>query len=268
MPDRFTAAAGIRRAMNAIRSALLDGCAGVSHAFCGRQGGVSQGLFASLNCGPGSGDDPAHVAENRARVAGLVGAQHVNTLYQIHSGEAVIAQAPWTRETAPKADGMASAETGLALGVLAADCAPVLFADPVARVVGAAHAGWKGALDGVVEATVAAMERLGAERARIVAAIGPCIGVDAYEVGPEFFDRFALANAGWNVFFEPSGRRGHWRFDLESFVLMRLEQARVGRFEALSRCTYAGEEDYFSFRRATHRAEPDYGRNLSAILLT
>jgi polyphenol oxidase len=254
--------------INAYRSTLLDDAKGVAHAFCGRKGGVSSGVFASLNCGPGSGDDLARVAENRTRALKTVSARDLVTLYQIHSAEAVIADAPWTRETAPRADGMATNVPGLALGILTADCAPVLFADPDARVIGAAHAGWKGAFGGVIEATVERMLSLGARREKILACVGPSITQENYEVGPEFFDRFVEADADDQEFFDPSGKPGHWRFDLVGYVLKRIANAGVTRDDDLDRCTYALEQDLFSFRRATHRGETDYGRNLSLIALT
>lgn len=254
--------------INAYRSTLLDGARGVAHAFCGRKGGVSTGVFASLNCGPGSGDDPALVAENRARALRCVDARDLVTLYQIHSAEAVVAAVPWTRETAPKADGMATNVRGLALGILTADCAPVLFADPHAGVVGAAHAGWKGAFSGVIEATVERMIALGAQREHIFACVGPSISQENYEVGPEFFDRFVAADADDHEYFEPSAKPGHWRFDLVGYVLKRIANAGVTRDDDLDLCTYAREDDLFSFRRTTHRGEADYGRNLSLIALT
>jgi polyphenol oxidase len=253
--------------INIARSILLQDLPGVAHAFCGRQGGISEGVFTSLNCGPGSGDDPALVAENRDRVRAAIGASHINTLYQIHSPDAVTVTAPWTRETAPKADGMATREKGVALGVLAADCAPVLLADAVSGVIGACHAGWKGAFGGVIANTIAQMEALGAAREHIVAAIGPCISQDAYEVGPEFFDRFALEDAKHERFFVPSERPKHWRFDLPAFVAAQLARGGAGRVDPLEICTYADDGAYFSYRRATHRQEPDYGRNLSVIVL-
>jgi hypothetical protein len=190
------------------------------------------------------------------------------TLYQIHSAEAVAALSPWTRETAPRADGMATNVRGLALGILTADCAPVLFADPAAGVIGAAHAGWKGALGGVIEATVERMLSLGARRESILACVGPSISQKNYEVGPEFFDRFVAADAEDQEYFESSNRPAHWRFDLTGYVLKRIANAGVNRGDDLDLCTYTLEDRLFSFRRATHRGETDYGRNLSLIALT
>jgi YfiH family protein len=238
---------------------------GIAHGFFGRQGGVSEGIFASLNCGPGSGDVREHVMENRNRVSKALGGAKLLTLHQIHSPNAVIATEPW--EQGPQADAMATNVPGLALGILTADCAPVLLADSKARVIGAAHAGWKGALTGVIDSVLEKMESLGADRARISAAIGPCIGQSNYEVGPEFIARFAEAGKGNTRFFVPSDKADHWRFDLEGYVAHRLRDAGIGNTEPLSACTYARQEDFFSFRRATHRAEKDYGRQLSGIVL-
>jgi YfiH family protein len=239
---------------------------GVAHGFFGRAGGVSTGKYASLNCGPGSGDDPAHVAENRTRVQRALGAAALNTLYQVHSLNVVTVTEGWPR--GPQADGMVTAVPGIALGILTADCAPVLFADAQARVIGAAHAGWKGALSGVLESTLTAMETLGARRERIAAAIGPCISQANYEVGPEFRTRFVESDSGDARFFLPSDRADHHRFDLEAYVSERLSAAGVDKIAPLSACTYARDADFFSFRRTTHRGENDYGREISAILLT
>jgi polyphenol oxidase len=254
--------------IDAIRATHLEKAAGVSHAFCGRQGGVSKGVFSSLNCGPGSGDDPAAVAENRKRALALVGAKHVNTLYQIHSAEAVIVTEPWTRETAPKADGMATNVRGLALGILTADCAPVLFADAKAGVIGAAHAGWKGAFSGVIEATMDKMLALGARAEDTIAFIGPTISQSSYEVGSEFFDRFVGLDPKDAQFFEASHRPAKWEFDLVGYVLKRIAATGIEVRGDVGYCTYGREAEFFSFRRATHRGEADYGRNLSLIALT
>lgn len=252
--------------MTPLQSHVLSG---VSHGFFGREGGVSQGIFASLNCGYGSSDDQASVRENRTRVADWLGTSEpkILTLYQVHSAEAVHVTELWSRPTAPKADGMATTMRGVALGVLAADCAPVLFADAEAGVIGAAHSGWKGSISGVSEATVALMERLGASRSRIRAAVGPCIGPGSYEVGPEFRERFVDEAASNARFFSPSRRDLHWQFDLPGYVAMRLSAMGLAAVEALSVCTYANHDRYFSFRQTTHRQEPDYGRNLSVIML-
>jgi YfiH family protein len=243
----------------------LSQISGLSHGFFGRQGGVSEGIFASLNCGPGSGDLREHVTENRNRVSMALGAENLLTLYQIHSPNAVTASGPW--EQGPQADAIATNVPGIALGILTADCAPVLFADPQARVIGAAHAGWKGAFTGVLASVVEKMESLGADRRRISAAIGPCISRANYEVGPEFIARFADADADNTRFFVPSDKPDHWRFDLEGYVVYRLREAGLANTEPLSVCTYARESEFFSFRRATHRGEKDYGRQVSAIVL-
>ncbi len=237
----------------------------IAHGFFGRTGGASGGLYASLNCGPGSGDNPAHVAENRRRVREALGAVSLNTLYQIHSPQVAIVTQAWER--GPQADGMATATPGIALGILTADCAPVLFADSAAGVIGAAHAGWRGAFGGVLEATLAAMETLGARHGHIAAAIGPCIAQENYEVGPEFRARFVAADADNARFFVPSTRMEHQRFDLEAYVAARLARAAVDRIARLHACTYARAADFFSYRRATHRGEKDYGREISDIVL-
>jgi YfiH family protein len=247
---------------------------GIAHGFFGRIGGVSEGIYASLNCGPGSRDSRDAVLENRARCAAALGpAAHLVTLYQIHSGEAVTVTAPWDIPANPKADAMVTDRAGIALGILTADCAPVLLADDQARVIGAAHAGWNGALAGVTDSAIAAMIGLGARREHIRAAIGPCIGQAAYEVGPEFPPRFLAQDAAHARFFTPSApsltrkNEGHWQFDLSGYVAHRLVQAGIGAVENLARCTYEDEAAFFSYRRATHRGEPDYGRQISAIML-
>jgi YfiH family protein len=239
---------------------------GIAHGFFGRTGGVSGGIYASLNCGPGSGDDKAHVAENRRRVREAMGAGELNTLYQVHSPNVVAVTGAWSG-TPPLADGMVTATPGIALGILTADCAPALLADAEAHVIGAAHAGWKGAIGGVIEATVAAMEALGAQRNRIAVAVGPCISQANYEVGPEFIARFAAEDPANARFFVPSARADHHKFDLEGYVADRLRAASVDRIETLGACTYARDADFFSFRRTTHRGEKDYGREISAIVL-
>ena len=244
-----------------VRSRLLDG---VAHGFLGRKGGVSTGVTAGLNVGTGSADDPAAIAENR-RLAGdavLPGA-HLATIYQVHSADCVIAEA-WDLPDRPRADALVTDRPGLLLGILTADCAPVLLADAGAGIVGAAHAGWKGAIGGVTDATVSAMEKLGARRDRIAAAIGPCIARTSYEVDEDFARRFEAADPANERFFA-SGRPGHFQFDLEAYVAARLAAAGVARIETLGLDTYADEARFFSFRRATHRGEPDYGRQISLI---
>lgn len=241
----------------------------VEHGFFTREGGVSEGIYGALNCGAGSRDERARVIENRSRVAAHLGTKgdKLVTLHQVHSAEAVIVTEPWAIGQNPKADGMVTCVRGIALGALAADCAPVLFADPAARVIGAAHAGWKGALSGVLETTITAMIRLGAKPSRIRAALGPCIGPEAYEVGPEFEARFVAADPDYARFFDRSSPEARPHFDLPGFVLERLSRAGLDTVENCSVCTYSDETRLFSYRRATHRGEPDYGRQVSAIVL-
>jgi YfiH family protein len=242
---------------------------GIRHGFFTRQGGVSRGHYASLNCGAGSKDDPVSVIENRSRVAQHLGAfaDDVQTIYQVHSATAHVVDALVPRETLPQGDALVTRTRGLALGILTADCAPVLFADAEAGVIGAAHAGWRGALGGVLEATVAAMERLGADRTRIFAALGPCIGPQSYEVGPEFVAAFREADADNARFFTiPKGRTTP-HFDLPGYVMARLGALGLKHAERHAPCTYENESMFFSFRRATHRKEPDYGRQISAIVV-
>ncbi len=248
-------------------SALIDD--GVMHGFFGRQGGVSDGIYASLNCGYGSGDDSVSVCENRTRVASWLGTdeKQLITLYQFHSADALHVTAPWPRTAPPKADAMATTLRGVALGVLAADCAPILLADRRAGVIGCAHSGWKGAIGGVAESVVGLMEQLGAQRSHIHAAVGPCISQAAYEVGPEFEARFAEEDAANTRYFVRSKRAGHWQFDLPGYVTARLRAIGIGTVEALNVCTYEHNDAYFSYRRTTHRGETDYGRNVSAIML-
>jgi polyphenol oxidase len=242
--------------------------AAIPHAFLGRRGGVSEGVCAGLNVGTGSGDDPQAVAENRRRaVAAVLPGAVLTSVYQVHSPDCVIATEAWPHDDRPKADAIVTERPGLLLGILTADCAPVLLADPAAGVVGAAHAGWKGALGGVTDATIAAMETLGARRERIVAAIGPCIARASYEVDDAFARRFEAADSANERFFS-GGRSGHHQFDLEGYVAARLAGAGVGRIDALGLDTYADESRFFSFRRATHRGEPDYGRQISLIGLS
>jgi len=250
-----------------LQAAALD-LPGVRHAFFTREGGVSEGVYASLNAGVGSDDRPERVAENRARMAAALGVAHLVTAYQIHSPDVIVAERPWPADARPRADAIVTKVPGLAIGVSTADCGPVLMADAQAGVIGAAHAGWRGALTGVVEATLAAMERLGAERGRIRAALGPMIRQPNYEVGPEFVARF-LADGQDNArFFTPAARERHARFDLPGFIRARLTQAGIGTIEDLDRCTYAEPGLFYSYRRATHRDEPDYGRHVNAIALT
>ena len=242
---------------------------GLRHAFFTRRGGTSGGVYASLNGGVGSRDAPGAVVANRARMAEALGVLPKNLLipYQVHSPVVVTLSAPWAANERPRCDGLATSTAGLALGVTGADCAMILFADSDARVVGAAHAGWKGALSGVVEATVAAMTRLGAVPSRICAALGPCIAQASYEVGPEFVAAYAEADSGSARFFVPSINDGRSKFDLHGYIGERAARAGVGEFEDCGLDTYTDEARFFSFRRTTHRKEPDYGRLVSAIAL-
>ena len=239
---------------------------GVRHAFFTRAGGVSEGIYESLNTGLGSDDEPRAVRENRRRCAAWFDAQHVVTVYQSHSATALVADGPWP-EDPPKADGVVSATPGVVCAALAADCAPILLVDPQARVAAAAHAGWRGALGGIVEATVAQMVELGASRMRLCAAVGPCIGPASYEVGLEFLETFVQANAAYEGFFHAAKSRDKRMFDLPAFVLGRLAAAGVGVSEWLGRDTCAEPEHFFSNRRAFHKGEPDFGRLMSAIML-
>ncbi len=248
-------------------SSLLAAVPGLRHAFFTCEGGVSEGVYATLNGGPGSKDDPAKVAENRARMAAQMGVtpETFLTLHQTHSPDAVVATGPWNGSR-PKADAIVTRTEGLAIGVTTADCGPVLLVDPSARVIGAAHAGWKGALTGIVESTIDAMEKLGADRSGIVAAIGPLIRQPSYEVGTEFIERFLDADAENARFFLPGERDGHAMFDLAGFIRLRLETAGVLVIDDLGIDTYS-DERCFSYRRSVHRKEPDYGRHVHAIVL-
>ncbi len=238
------------------------------HGFFTREGGHSTGLYASLNCGLGTNDDPALVSANRAEVSAALGflASPLVTAYQVHSVLAATIDAPFAG-TPPEVDALVTTTPGLVIGVLTADCTPILFASRDGRVIGAAHAGWKGAFGGIVEATVAAMGTAGAQRSEIVAAIGPCIAQSSYEVGADFRDRLTNAEADTAQFFIPSPRPEHFQFDLPGFVLYRLHQSGIGHAEALNLDTYADETRFFSYRRTTHRGEPDYGRQVSAIVI-
>jgi hypothetical protein len=238
---------------------------GIRHAFFTRQGGVSQGIYASLNVGAGSNDDPDAVRENRRRAAAHLGGELV-TAYQVHSALALVADGPWPAGP-PQADAVVSATPGVICGALAADCAPILLADPEARVVAAAHAGWKGALTGVAEAAIARMEALGARRGRIRAAIGPCIGPASYEVGLEYVARFVAVDPGYERFFAAGAAPDKRQFDLPAFVLARLRAAGVEQCDWIGRDTCAEADLFFSNRRAFKQGEPDYGRLLSAIVL-
>jgi hypothetical protein len=247
----------------------LNDLASVRHGFFTRQGGVSGGIFQSLNCGFGAADTVENVSANRAiAMARLdLSADRLVTCHQVHGTEIVTVERPWRREAAPRADGVVTRTAGIALGVLAADCAPVLFADAEVGVIGAAHGGWRGALAGVVECTVAAMEGLGAARERIRAGIGPCIAQRSYEVGPEFPNQFAAEDAGSGIFFAPARREGRFLFDLGGYLEWRLVRFGLGAVQRAPHDTVVEEDRFFSYRRACLRGEPDYGRGLAAIAL-
>src|SRR5271169_2624165 len=249
-------------------SPLLSAVPGLRHAFFSREGGVSDGIYAGLNGGIGSNDRPANVSENRRRMAEAIGVppEHLLTAFQTHSPDVTVASTPWDTASRPRADAIVSRAEGLAIGVTAADCGPILFVEPNARVIGAAHAGWKGALTGIVESTVEAMEKLGADRTDIVAAIGPLIRQHSYEVGNEFVERFIEANAENALFFLPAAREGHAMFDLAGFIRKRIENAGVLVVDDIGVDTYS-DERFFSYRRSVHRKEPDYGRHVHAIVL-
>ncbi len=243
---------------------------GIRHGFFNRQGGASKGIYASLNCGLGSGDNRDIVVKNRSTVA-----THLNlapdqliTAYQHHSPEVVTVTTAWNSKDAPRADGMVTSKRNIGLGLLTADCAPVLFADPNAHVIGAAHAGWRGAVAGITDNIITAMESLGAQRASIVAVIGPTISQSAYEVGPEFIENFLEQDPTHEQFFTPSSRDRHFMFDLPGYVIQRLEAANIASSSWVGHCTYAAEDQFFSYRRATHKGEKDYGRQISVIALT
>ena len=243
---------------------------GIAHAFFTREGGVSTGIYRGLNTGMGSKDLREAVLENRSRAARHLGTtlDRLATPFQVHSLDAIKVEEVWGQGQGPKADAVVTNRPGVAVGVGAADCGPVLFADTVARVVGAAHSGWKGALIGVLESTIVAMEALGASRSKIVAVLGPTISVAAYEVGPEFVARFSEADAQNARFFSPSPHESHSMFDLPAYIVSRLDAAGVGSAGSLGLCTFSDEARFYSYRRTTHRGEADYGRLLSAIMLT
>ncbi|MDX3885706.1 MAG: peptidoglycan editing factor PgeF [Sphingomonas sp.] len=251
------------QAIDPIRAASLGD---IPHAFLGRRGGVSTGIHAGLNVGLGSDDDRDAIRENRRRaVAAVLPDAQLVTLHQIHSADAAKVDAPFPDDARPHADALVTDRPGLLLGILTADCVPVLFADSKAGVIGAAHAGWKGAIGGVTDATIAAMEAIGADRGRIVAAIGPCIARASYEVDEAFLRRFAEDDAENERFFTDGVRARHYQFDIEAYVTARIAAAGIGRVEALGLDTYADPDRFYSFRRATHRGEPGYGRQISLI---
>lgn len=253
-----------------LRADCLLGLPHIQHGFFTRIGGVSEGIYGSLNCGHGSHDVREAVAENRRRVATALGqrdAAQVLTLYQVHSATALVVDEPLPRDVLPKADALVTRTPGLVVGALAADCAPVLFADPEAGVVAAAHAGWRGAFSGVIEATIAKMTSIGAVRSRIRGAVGPCINQAAYEVGPEFEAEFLAADPALSRFFKRFNPQGRPHFDLPGFVASRLEIAGISAVEQKSACTFSDSARFFSYRRTTKAKEADYGRQISAIVI-
>jgi polyphenol oxidase len=258
--------------LNPVTAPSLTALPGLRHAFFTRQGGQSQGLYASLNGGQGSNDAPVDVTENRRRMAAHLGVDPTRFLsvWQVHSPDVAVVTGPWTESPwngeRPKADALVTATPGLSLAIATADCGPVLLADPQACIIGAAHAGWKGAFGGVLETTIEAMERLGAARSRMHVALGPMLGPLNYEVTQEFVARFTEADAANQRFFAP-GQPGHAQFDLPGYIRARLVAAGVGHIEDTGLCTYADEARFYSYRRATHRKEPDYGRLMAAISL-
>ncbi len=241
---------------------------GLRHGFFTRLGGVSQGIYGSLNCGPGSRDDPAAVLQNRGRVQGHLGARALLSAHQVHGTVAIVASTAWPNSERPRADAIVTATPGIAVSALTADCAPVLFAEPVARVVAAAHAGWRGALEGILEATVAAMEGLGATRENITAAVGPAIGPSAYEVGWEFQATFLDRDRDSAPFFSTPQAGVRPYFNLPGYVADRLRRIGVAREPEPTPCTFAREDLLFSYRRSGHQGDGDYGRQISAIVLT
>jgi YfiH family protein len=254
-----------------ITSDRLSASAGIRHGFFTRRGGVSTGIFAELNCGGRDTAEPASIVdENRRRVAEQMHVlpEMLISVYQVHGPGVVTVEKPWTFDDRPKADAMVTGTTGIGLGILTADCAPVLFADANAGVIGAAHSGWKGAFGGVLQATVAAMEALGARRASITAVVGPTIAQSSYEVDADFRERFLQRNTMNAIFFTPVNAKGKCQFDLPAFVLTELHALQLASVESLGRDTYEEEDLFYSFRRTTHRGEADYGRQLSVIALS
>jgi polyphenol oxidase len=269
LQSRANAAIHAAMAAAAVHSALLSRLPGIRHAFFTRRGGVSEGVYASLNGGTGSNDDQAKVRENRARMAAAVGVAPENflTCYQIHSPDVVTVETPWTADARPRADAMVTRMPNIALGISTADCGPVLFADAEAQVIGGAHAGWRGAFTGVIEATIEGMEKLGAKRSRIVAALGPMIRRENYEVGPEFLARFEQADQENARFFTASQRADHAMFDLPGYIAKRLRNAGVEQVDDLGLCTCGDADRFYSYRRMTLRGESDYGRHINVVVL-
>ena len=256
--------------LSPIEAGSLKSLPGIRHGFFTRHGGVSTGIYAALNCGIGSNDEPAHVIENRRRVAAHLGADHggIVTLYQVHGATALSVAGVVSRDGLPKADAVVTSTPKLAIGVLTADCTPVLFADAAAGIVGAAHAGWRGAVAGILESTIAEMERLGARREHIRAAVGPTISQDAYEVGLEFKAEVVALDPAYACYFSQPAPGGRPHFDLPGFVSGRLRAAGVGTVELTAPCTRANESKFFSYRRSQALKEADYGRQISAIVVS
>jgi YfiH family protein len=252
-----------------IVSDLFKDMDGIRHGFFTREGGVSKGIYASLNCGFGSSDRPEDVRQNRLSISTKlgVGASSLVTVRQVHGSHTVAADTPWPPDAAPEGDAMVTSQRGLALGILTADCTPILFAAPEARVIGAAHAGWRGAKTGIIESVIGAMEARGARRDSIYAAIGPAISQEAYEVSPDFEAGFTEDDAANSAFFAPVMPGGRPHFDLPRYCRQRLESAGIRQIEDLRLCTYRNDSLFFSYRRSVHRNEPDYGRQISAIVL-
>ncbi len=252
-----------------ITATVLDEATGIRHGFFTRRGGVSEGRYASLNCGLGSDDDPDRVRANRARAMARLGRNEaaLATAYQVHSARVAVVERPWSADRRPEVDGLVTRTPGVALGILTADCAPVLLADARAGVIGAAHAGWRGAWSGVIEATVAAMTELGARRNHVVAAVGPCIHQDSYEVGPEFLEQVTDGEPDAERFFRASRRAGHALFDLPGYVASRLHALSLAGVDGSPSDTCADEDLFFSYRRVTLNGGGDYGRMLSAIVV-
>lgn len=252
-----------------IQSDALSAFPNITHGFFTREGGISSGIYEGRNCGLGSDDLRSKVIENRGRTADDLGVprDHLLTVYQVHSPNVIVADKPWATDAAPEGDALVTATRGLALGILTADCTPVLFADPEAGVIGAAHAGWKGAIGGVLEATLDAMTSLGAKPAQISCSVGPTISQANYEVGPEFQKQFVAEAPDNNIYFIPSARENHFQFDLSRFVADRLDRLGINSIDNINLCTYADATRFFSYRRTTHAGESDYGRQISSIAL-
>tara|TARA_R110002095_G_scaffold113977_2_gene99493 strand:- start:4785 stop:5555 length:771 start_codon:yes stop_codon:yes gene_type:complete len=252
-----------------IQSDALSAFPNITHGFFTREGGISSGIYEGRNCGLGSDDLRSKVIENRGRTADDLGVprDHLLTVYQVHSPNVIVADKPWAADAAPEGDALVTATRGLALGILTADCTPILFADPEAGVIGAAHAGWKGAIGGVLEATIDAMTSLGAKPAQISCSVGPTISQANYEVGPEFQKQFVAEAPDNNIYFIPSARENHFQFDLSRFVADRLDRLGINSIDNINLCTYADATRFFSYRRTTHAGESDYGRQISSIAL-